>query len=93
MTEIFAYVLLPISIFVIVILLWYIKKIISIFDDMANEMRQRFEVFHQFMEETNKMDLFYGEPRLKELLDIVRDFHQWSVEFEGRIVKEEQDDG
>ena len=63
------------------------------FDDMSNEMRQRFEAFHKFMEETNKMDLFYGEPRLKELLDIIKNFHEWSIDFEGRIVKEEQDDG
>tara|TARA_Y100000114_G_scaffold152829_1_gene171778 strand:+ start:804 stop:1088 length:285 start_codon:yes stop_codon:yes gene_type:complete len=92
MIEIFAYVLLPISIVCNLILFWYIKKVLSIIDDMTNEMRQRFEVFSKFMEETFKMDLFYGEERLKQLLDIIKDFHEWSIEFESRIVKEEKED-
>ena len=39
------------------------------------------------------MDLFYGEPRLKELLDIVKEFDSWAEEFENRIIKEEKYDG
>ena len=38
------------------------------------------------------MDLFYGEPRLKELLDLVKDFDNWVEEYENRIIKEGEND-
>ena len=38
------------------------------------------------------MDLFYGEPRLKELLELIKDFDSWVEEYESRIIKEGDND-
>ena len=54
-------------------------------------MNERFASFHQFLEETYNMDLFYGEPRLKQLLELVKDFHQWSEDFQNRVIVEKND--
>jgi len=85
------YLLFPISIIVIGILVWYINKILQIIENNSLEINERFSSFHQFMEETYKMDLYYGEPRLKELLSIIKEFHQWSEEFQNRVVAEKDD--
>ena len=37
------------------------------------------------------MDLFFGEPRLKQLLDMIKEFDGWVEEYENRIIKEDTD--
>ena len=37
------------------------------------------------------MDLFYGEPRLKELLGLIKDFHEWTEEFQNRVIVDKND--
>ena len=85
------YLLFPISIVIIGVLIWYINKILQIIENNSLEINERFSSFHEFMEETYKMDLYYGEPRLKELLSIIKEFHQWSEEFQNRVVVEKND--
>lgn len=85
------YLLFPISIAIIGVLIWYINKILQIIENNSLEINERFSSFHEFMEETYKMDLYYGEPRLKELLSIIKEFHQWSEEFQNRVVVEKND--
>ena len=53
-------------------------------------MKERFNTFHEFLDETYKMDLFFGEPRLKELLSMIKDFDEWASDFEGRIITEKE---
>lgn len=60
-------------------------------EEQSIEMNERFSVFHTFLEETYNMDLFYGEPRLKQLLDLIKDFHEWTEEFQGRVIAEDND--
>ena len=85
------YLLFPISIVIIGVLIWYINKILQIIENNSLEINERFSSFHEFMEETYKMDLYYGEPRLKELFSIIKEFHQWSEEFQNRVVVEKND--
>ena len=59
------------------------------FDEGSVELRERFRAFRAFMQETYNMDLFYGEPRLKELLDMIKEFDEWAEEYESRFVKSE----
>jgi len=91
MTEIIIYFLFPLSLVVCGVLLWYIRKLLIIIEDNSLEMKERFSAFHDFLEETYNMDLFYGEPRLKELLTIIKEFDEWSTEFENRIISEEKE--
>lgn len=89
--SIIVYFLFPISLISIGVLVWYIKKILQVVEDNSLELNERFISFHNFLEETYKMDLFYGEPRLKELLQIVKDFSQWSEDFQNRVIVEKND--
>ena len=84
--------LLPISILLNGILIWYSRRLLNLIEENSIELRERFRVFHSFLDETYKMDLFYGEPRLKELLDVVKDFDNWVEEYENRIIKEGEND-
>jgi len=84
------YLLLPLAIAFNIILLWYIRKLLNIIEDNSVELKERFNTFHEFLDETYKMDLFFGEPRLKELLSIIKDFDEWASEFEGRIITEKE---
>lgn len=85
------YFLFPTAVITISLLIWYIRKILSIIEDRSLEIRERFDSFHIFLDETYKMDLFYGEPRLKELLTIIKEFDEWSREFQNRIIVENND--
>lgn len=84
--------LLVISLAFSAALLWYIKKILFMFDEGSVELRERFRTFRAFMQETYKMDLFYGEPRLKELLDMIKEFDEWAAEYESRFIKNEEEE-
>lgn len=84
------YILFPLAIVFNAILLWYIRKLLNIIEDNSVELKERFNTFHEFLDETYKMDLFFGEPRLKELLSIIKDFDEWASEFEGRIITEKE---
>lgn len=85
------YFLFPLAILACTLLVWYIRRILSIMEQQSLEMNERFSVFHTFLEETYNMDLFYGEPRLKELLEIIKEFHEWTEEFQNRIIVEDND--
>jgi hypothetical protein len=84
------YLLLPLAIAFNVVLLWYIKKLLVTIEDNSIEMKERFNTFHEFLDETYKMDLFFGEPRLKELLSMIKDFDEWASDFEGRVITEKE---
>ena len=62
------------------------------FDEGSVELRERFRAFRAFMQETYNMDLFYGEPRLKELLDMIKEFDEWAEEYESRFVKNKDEE-
>ena len=83
--------ILPVSILSNLMLIWYSKRLLNIIDEGSVELRERFRIFHSFLDETYKLDLFYGEPRLKQLLDMVKEFDSWTREYESRIIREEQD--
>ena len=85
------YFLFPLVILACTLLVWYIRRILSIMEQQSLEMNERFSVFHTFLEETYNMDLFYGEPRLKELLEIIKEFHEWTEEFQNRVIVEDND--
>lgn len=63
-----------------------------VIEETSLEIRERFQAFHNFLDETYKMDLFYGEPRLKDLLELVKDFDIWASELENRIMMEKEND-
>tara|TARA_R110001606_G_scaffold15039_8_gene62371 strand:- start:440 stop:727 length:288 start_codon:yes stop_codon:yes gene_type:complete len=84
------YLLLPLVVAFNVVLLWYIKKLLVTIEDNSIEMKERFNTFHEFLDETYKMDLFFGEPRLKELLSMIKDFDEWASDFEGRVITEKE---
>ena len=84
------YLLLPLAIAFNVVLLWYIKKLLVTIEDNSIEMKERFNTFHEFLDETYKMDLFFGEPRLKELLSMIKDFDEWASDFEERVITEKE---
>tara|TARA_R110001592_G_scaffold60658_1_gene184631 strand:+ start:236 stop:523 length:288 start_codon:yes stop_codon:yes gene_type:complete len=84
------YLLFPLAIIFNAVLLWYIRKLLNIIEDNSVELKERFNTFHEFLDETYKMDLFFGEPRLKELLSVIKDFDEWASDFEGRIITEKE---
>lgn len=86
------YFLFPAAVISSAVLSWYIKKLLMIIEENSVEMKERFSAFHNFLDETYKMDLFYGEPRLNELLEVIKDFDKWASDFEGRVITEEEDD-
>ena len=90
--SIFLFFLLPISIILNFVLIWYSARLLRLIEENSLELRERFRVFHTFLDETYKMDLFYGEPRLRELLELIKDFDNWVEEYENRIIKEDKDD-
>ena len=90
--NIFLFFLLPISITINGILIWYSRRLLNLIEENSLELRERFRAFHTFLDETYKMDLFYGEPRLKELLELIKDFDNWVEEYESRIIKEDDND-
>ena len=90
--NIFLFFLLPLSLLANGILVWYSRRLLTLIEDNSVELRERFRVFHTFLDETYKMDLFYGEPRLKELLELIKDFDNWVEEYESRIIKEDKND-
>ena len=89
--QIIIYFLFPVTLIACGLLVWYIRKILSIMEEQSLEMNERFSVFHTFLEETYNSDLFYGEPRLKELLELIKDFHEWTEEFQNRVIAENND--
>lgn len=89
--DILLFFILPVSIVFNLMLIWYSKRLLNILDENSVELRERFKVFHTFLDETYKLDLFFGEPRLKQLLDMVKEFDSWTREYESRIIREEQD--
>ncbi len=80
------------SLFANGVLVWYTRRLLNLIEENSIELRERFRVFHKFLDETYKMDLFYGEPRLKELLELIKDFDSWVEEYESRIIKEDDND-
>ena len=88
---ILAYIVLPLSIIVSSVLFWYVRRLLNLIEDNSVELRERFRAFHLFLDETYKMDLFYGEPRLKQLLEMIKEFDEWVEEYENRIIKEDTD--
>lgn len=91
MIDFIVYFLFPLALIACGVLVWYIRKVLSIMEEQSLELNERFSVFHTFLEETYNMDLFYGEPRLQELLGLVKDFHEWSEEFQNRVIVEKDD--
>lgn len=90
--SIFLFFLLPTSIIINFVLIWYSARLLRLIEEDSLELRERFRVFHTFLDETYKMDLFYGEPRLRELLELIKDFDNWVEEYENRIIKKDKDD-
>ena len=90
--SIFLFFLLPTSIIINFVLTWYSARLLRLIEEDSLELRERFRVFHTFLDETYKMDLFYGEPRLRELLELIKDFDNWVEEYENRIIKKDKDD-
>lgn len=88
---ILAYIVLPLAIVTSSVLFWYVRRLLNLIEDNAVELRERFRAFHLFLDETYKMDLFFGEPRLKQLLDMIKEFDGWVEEYENRIIKEDTD--
>ena len=88
---ILAYIVLPLFIIVSSVLFWYVRRLLNLIEDNSVELRERFRAFHLFLDETYKMDLFYGEPRLKQLLEMIKEFDEWVEEYENRIIKEDTD--
>ena len=87
---IIVYLLFPLAIISNAVLLWYIRKLLDTIEDNSLEMKERFNSFHEFLDETYEMDLFHGEPRLKELLSVIKDFDEWASEFEQRTITEKE---
>ena len=89
--QIIIYFLFPVTLIACGLLVWYIRKILSIMEEQSLEMNERFSVFHTFLEETYNSARFYGEPRLTQLLDLIKDFHDWTEEFQNRVIVEDND--
>ncbi len=89
--QIIIYFLFPVTLIACGLLVWYIRRILSIVEEQSTELNERFSVFHTFLNETYNMDLFYGEPRLKQLLELIKDFHEWTEEFQNRVIAEDND--
>tara|TARA_R110000765_G_C18770356_1_gene590045 strand:+ start:224 stop:508 length:285 start_codon:yes stop_codon:yes gene_type:complete len=87
---IIVYLLFPLAIISNAVFLWYIRKLLDTIEDNSLEMKERFNAFHEFLDETYEMDLFHGEPRLKELLSVIKDFDEWASEFEQRTITEKE---
>tara|TARA_B100000287_G_scaffold431289_1_gene488248 strand:- start:1273 stop:1557 length:285 start_codon:yes stop_codon:yes gene_type:complete len=74
------------------ILVWYIRKLISIQEDISTELAENIGVFQGELESLLNTDVLTGEPTLVKLLDDVREFGATTEELKLRLIPNEEDE-
>tara|TARA_R100000152_G_C6735465_1_gene159682 strand:- start:608 stop:829 length:222 start_codon:yes stop_codon:yes gene_type:complete len=71
---------------------WYIRKLISIQEDISTELAENIGVFQGELESLLNTDVLTGEPTLVKLLDDVREFGATTEELKLRLIPNEEDE-
>jgi len=72
-------------------LVWYIRKLIAIQEDINTELAENISVFQQELESLLDTDVLTGEPTLVKLLEDVREFGATTEEIKLRLIPNEED--
>ena len=71
-----------------VTLVWYVRKLLSLQEDMSAELSEEIYVFQEHLESILQSDAFMGEPTLEKLLDDIRGFGQSTENIRLRLIPE-----
>ena len=63
-----------ISVTINFVMIWYIRKLLLLPEDINSELYEEILVFQEHLETILKTDVFAGEPMLVKLLDDIRAF-------------------
>lgn len=63
-----------ISVTINFVMIWYIRKLLLLQEDINSELYEEILVFQEHLETILKTDVFAGEPMLVKLLDDIRAF-------------------
>tara|TARA_A200000159_G_scaffold157776_2_gene174288 strand:- start:1589 stop:1867 length:279 start_codon:yes stop_codon:yes gene_type:complete len=80
------YILVFMSMVANAVLVWYIKKLMSSFDDTTTELIENIEVFQDNLEQILNTDLVAGEPIVMQLLDDVKILGAQTDEIKNRLL-------
>ena len=77
------------------VLLWYIRKLMELQEDLNTELAENINVFQGELETLLDTDVLSGEPTLMKLMDDIREFGANTEDIRLRLIpnneKEEQD--
>jgi len=85
----FFYLLAGVSISANAVLIWYIKKLLSLQEETASELVENINVFQDELEKLLNTDVLTGEPTLMKLLDDVKQFGVSTEEIKLRLIPNE----
>ena len=88
--NIFVYLFAALSLTANCILVWYIRKIMTIHEDTTAELAENINAFQGELEKLLDTDVLAGEPTLMKLLDDVRQFGSDTEEIRTRLIPEEE---
>lgn len=85
----FFYLVAGVSISANAVLIWYIKKLLSLQEETASELVENINVFQDELEKLLNTDVLTGEPTLVKLLDDVKQFGINTEEIKLRLIPNE----
>ena len=80
------YIIISLSVSANVVLIWYVKKLMSNLDENTTELIENIEVFQNNLEEILNTDLIAGEPIVMQLLDDVKILGSQTEEIKNRLL-------
>jgi hypothetical protein len=72
------------------VLIWYIKRLLTLQEETAVELVENISVFQDELESLLNTDVLTGEPTLMKLLDDVKQFGANTEEIKLRLIPEEE---
>ena len=85
------YILIALSVSTNVVLVWYIKRLMSNLEDATMELVENIDVFQGNLEQILNTDLVAGEPIVKQLLDDVKLLGAQTENIKNRLLPQGED--
>tara|TARA_S200002703_G_scaffold158902_1_gene170559 strand:- start:874 stop:1152 length:279 start_codon:yes stop_codon:yes gene_type:complete len=85
------YILIALSLSVNVVLVWYIKRLMSNLEDATMELVENIDVFQGNLEQILNTDLVAGEPIVMQLLDDVKLLGAQTENIKNRLLPQGED--
>tara|TARA_B100001094_G_scaffold93881_1_gene89711 strand:- start:285 stop:563 length:279 start_codon:yes stop_codon:yes gene_type:complete len=85
------YILIALSMSINVVLVWYIKRLMSNLEDASMELVENIDVFQGNLEQILNTDLVAGEPIVMQLLDDVKLLGAQTENIKNRLLPQGED--